>query len=260
MLWLKSHLNKDDLLMTIEKDDHQVITTVYDSHFSCDFHQHDFAHFIYVHQGCHILYTDEQSILSTPGNLIYVPSHTPHRAEVLTHSRLSFLCTTVQLQSESDKINLLSVSPIVAQLFQLWEYDQPKECLEKHYIQVLVDQTLQCETSSASLVARGSLDRRLLSVIDTLSNQPNIKISISDLAATTGASVRTLNRLFLTYFDSSFKDIRNKVVMDRAEQLMNQGMTATDIAYELQYSSLSAFSSAFKEHKKKNNLNAVLPK
>ena len=95
------------------------------------------------------------------------------------------------------------------------------------------------------------MDRRLLLVIEALSNKPNIKMSISDLSKQTGASVRTLNRLFLSSFKASFRDIRQKVVMERAEKMMAKGISATDIAFELEYSSLSSFSTAFKEHQKK---------
>ncbi|GEM75545.1 helix-turn-helix domain-containing protein [Vibrio sagamiensis] len=242
----------------MDNNDHRVITRIYDSQFSCDFHQHDFAHFIYVHQGCHILYTDEQSIMTTPGNLIYVPAYNLHRVEVLTQSRISFLCTLVQPKSKCKSIQLFTVTPLVTQLFQILENQKLEGSLEQHYIQVLADQTLQCEPASVALVAQGCIDRRLLMIIDSLSKEPNIKISLSDLASTTGASVRTLNRLFLNHFNASFKDIRSKVVMDRAEQLLNQGMSSTDVAYELQYSSLSAFSNAFKEHQKKKTLYQAL--
>ncbi len=95
------------------------------------------------------------------------------------------------------------------------------------------------------------MDRRLLLVIEALSNKPNIKMSISDLSKQTGASVRTLNRLFLSSFKASFRDVRQKVVMGRAEKMMAKGISATDIAFELEYSSLSSFSTAFKEHQKK---------
>ena len=75
-------------------------------------------------------------------------------------------------------------------------------------------------------------------------------MSISTFATSSGASVRTLNRLFQSHFNASFKDIRNTVIMERAEQLLKSGMIATDVAFELEYSSLSAFSTAFKEYQK----------
>ncbi|WP_157044454.1 AraC family transcriptional regulator [Photobacterium sp. SKA34] len=100
------------------------------------------------------------------------------------------------------------------------------------------------------LIASGSMDRRLFFIIEALSDKPNIKMSISKLSEQAGASVRTLNRLFLSHFKASFKEIRNKVVMERAEQMMKKGISVTDIAFELEYSSISAFSTAFSKYQK----------
>ena len=96
------------------------------------------------------------------------------------------------------------------------------------------------------------MDRRLLIIIEALSDKPTIKMSITQLSQKTGASVRTLNRLFLSHFKASFKEIRNKVVMERAEQMMKKGISATVVAFELEYSSLSSFSNAYNKHQKQN--------
>tara|TARA_B100001057_G_scaffold462885_1_gene516302 strand:+ start:2368 stop:2943 length:576 start_codon:yes stop_codon:yes gene_type:complete len=186
-----------------------------------------------------------------PGSLIYIPAGIPHRADVLKQSQVSLLRLPPTSIPDLTEICILDISPIVTQLFSFWENGGPEPKLESHYVHVLIDQCTFCKPANNPLIAKGGMDRRLLPVIGALSNKPSIKLSISDLSKQTGASVRTLNRLFLTNFKASFRDIRQKVVMERAEKMMSKGISATEIAFELEYSSLSAFSTAFKEHQKK---------
>ncbi|MFW7523471.1 AraC family transcriptional regulator [Vibrio ostreicida] len=233
-------------------EDHQVTLRRYESYYSGSVHTHNFAHLVYIHQGCQIVATDQNSLLSMPGTLIYIPPSVPHRADFLKQSCVSLLRLPLMSTPNKDTICTLEVLPIVTQLFSLWEQGGPDKKLVDHYVQVLVDQCLQCRPANNPLVAKGYMDRRLLLVIEALSDQPNIKMSISDLSQQTGASVRTLNRLFLTHFNAPFKEVRSKVIMERAEKLLNQGLSATDVAFDLKYSSLSSFSTAFKEHQKKS--------
>ncbi|MFC5079880.1 helix-turn-helix domain-containing protein [Vibrio thalassae] len=174
----------------------------------------------------------------------------PHRAECLKESQISLL--KVPSHSTIKDITVLTVTPLVTQLFSVLKKAVFEPTLVSQYVDVLVDQCSYCEPSNQPLVAQGVIERRMLLIIEALSGKPNIKMSISELSKQTGASVRTLNRLFLTHFQASFKDIRNKVVMDmeRAEQMIKQGTSATTVAYELKYSSLSSFSTAYSQHQK----------
>ncbi|CAH6820224.1 AraC family transcriptional regulator [Vibrio chagasii] len=239
----------------INLDDYQVMVKHHESHYSGEVHTHDYPHLVFIHEGCQIISTDKDSLLSMPGSLIYIPAGVPHRADYLKQSHVSLLRLPQASTPNITEICMLDVSPIVAQLFSVWENGGPAQKLTTHYVYVLVDQCNLCKPTNNPLIAKGGMDRRLLMVIEALSNKPNIKMSISDLSNQTGASVRTLNRLFLASFKTSFREIRQKVVMDRAEKMMAKGISATDIAFELEYSSLSAFSTAFKEHQKKSPQN-----
>ncbi len=233
-------------------NEHQLIVTYHESHHSSELHSHDYPLLAFIHKGCQILSTDKHSLLSMPGSLIYIPAGVPHCADFLKQSQVSLLRLPLTSIPELTEICMLDVSPIVTQLFRLWENGSPEPKLEPHYIHVLIDQCICCKAANNPLIAKGGMDRRLLPIIDALSNEPSIKLSILDMSKQTGASVRTLNRLFLSSFKASFRDIRQKVVMERAEKMMAEGVSATDIAFELEYSSLSSFSTAFKEHQKKS--------
>ncbi|PSX10948.1 helix-turn-helix domain-containing protein [Photobacterium angustum] len=232
-------------------EDKRLILKHFESHKSeREIHSHSYLHLVYVHKGCQILYTDQHSLLSMPGTLVCVPSNTPHRADFLEKSQISLLRLPSNFNLNINEICILKVSPFVTQLFNLWESKLFKPSLFDEYVDVLIDQCSRCVPLVNPLIASGSMDRRLFFIIEALSDKPNIKMSISKLSEQTGASVRTLNRLFLSHFKASFKDIRNKVVMERAEQMMKKGISVTDIAFELEYSSISAFSTAFSKYQK----------
>lgn len=234
-------------------EDKRLILKQYESHRPPgDFHTHSYSHLAYVHQGCQILSTDKHSLLSMPGSLVYIPAYTPHRAEFLKRSQVSLLKLPSNSTPNIKAVCMLDVSPIITQLFSVWKNKTQDPKLADQYIDVLIDQCSRCAPTTHPFVAQGSMDRRLLIIIEALSDKPTIKMSISQLSQKTGASVRTLNRLFLSHFKASFKEIRNKVVMERAEQMMKKGISATVVAFELEYSSLSSFSTAYNKHQKTN--------
>ncbi|HHQ4930125.1 TPA: helix-turn-helix domain-containing protein [Aeromonas hydrophila] len=89
------------------------------------------------------------------------------------------------------------------------------------------------------------LDVRLLRVLERVCRHPSIEYGLAELAADSGASVRTLNRLFSQQLGCSFRQWRQQVVMGRARQLQQQGQPLSRIALELSYGDFSAFSHAF---------------
>ncbi|MDL5382526.1 helix-turn-helix domain-containing protein [Aeromonas hydrophila] len=89
------------------------------------------------------------------------------------------------------------------------------------------------------------LFERLLRVLERVCRHPSIEYGLTELAADSGASVRTLNRLFSQQLGCSFRQWRQQVVMGRARQLQQQGQPLSRIALELGYGDFSAFSHAF---------------
>ena len=228
----------------------ELIVQHYDTSTVRDFHQHDHAHIVYLHKGCHIAYASDQSLLCMPGSLLYISPNTMHGVEILENTQTSLLSLPKLDHMPSKAMCILETSPLLTQLFSIWQNGGPSQSLNNEYKAVLLDQLITCKVATNPMLADGKIDRRLIPIIEAFSDKPNIKMSISTFATSSGASVRTLNRLFQSHFNASFKDIRNTVIMERAEQLLKSGMIATDVAFELEYSSLSAFSTAFKEYQK----------
>ncbi|ROS01771.1 AraC-like DNA-binding protein [Sinobacterium caligoides] len=217
--------------------------------FEKHFHQHDDkVQLAYIHSGCCIIATRSDSTLAVSGQLLWIPSGVEHRLEVLKNTRISVLYTQAEeLPSFSDTMCTLTVDGLFVQLMRYIneaKIDNNDE-IPAHYLAVVKDQLSQQTVKDDGCKATGEVDRRLLPVIQRLTLEPDIKLSLEDFAESCGASARTLNRLFQKCFGQPFRNLRQQIVMEKAQQLNRQGIAHTEIALDLGYNSLSAFSTAF---------------
>lgn len=135
------------------------------------------------------------------------------------------------------------VSPLLVGLFDRLA-DMAEPGLRDAYLTVLAAELRQTPAATGFMLSAG-LDVRLLRVLEQVCRRPSIEYGLAELAAGSGASVRTLNRLFSQQLGCSFRQWRQQVVMGRARQLQQQGQPLSRIALELGYGDFSAFSHAF---------------
>lgn len=121
--------------------------------------------------------------------------------------------------------------------------------IQHHYLAVFFDQLKKQSYQNDAYQSTNEIDKRLLPIIEALTINPDIKLSLACFSEHCGASSRTLNRLFISTFDKPFREIRQQLVMEKAWQLSRAGVAHTDIALDLGYNSLSAFSHAFNRFK-----------
>uniref|UniRef100_UPI0020B151CF helix-turn-helix transcriptional regulator n=1 Tax=Aeromonas caviae TaxID=648 RepID=UPI0020B151CF len=112
------------------------------------------------------------------------------------------------------------------------------------YLTVLGQELERADPLAARIPLTGELDPRLLRVLDRVCQAPAIHLTLTALAADCGASVRTLNRLFLQQLGGSFRQWRGQVVLGRARQLQHRGLTLAQIADRLGYEDPGALSRA----------------
>lgn len=69
---------------------------------------------------------------------------------------------------------------------------------------------------------------------------------IKKLESDLNLDLATINRYHQRYFGSSLITLRNQILLDKAKEHLQSGLTATETAYTLNYSYLQAFSNFFK--------------
>ena len=222
-------------------------------------HSHDdFVQLFYIHQGCGIARTEDKSILAVSGQLIWVPLNHRHHLKVLKDSCLSIIHVSPDdIPCFHDKMGIISTNRLMVQVMAEIEsndisrvQDPDSNCdIQHHYLAVFLDQLKKQSYQNDAYQSNDEIDKRLLPIIEILTLQPDIKLSLERFAEHCGASSRTLNRLFISTFDKPFREIRQQLVMEKAWQLSRAGVAHTDIALDLGYNSLSAFSHAFNRFK-----------
>jgi len=204
-------------------------------------HCHGGSQFCYLHRGGGVISSQAAGVLLVAGQLCLIPAGLAHEFRVLRHSRLSLIY--LDDLDGGRELTTHQVSPLLAGLFERLA-DMAESGLRDAYLTVLAAELRQAPAAAGFMLST-ALDVRLLRVLERVCRHPSIEYGLAELAADSGASVRTLNRLFSKQLGCSFRQWRQQVVMGRARQLQQQGQPLSRIALELGYGDFSAFSHAF---------------
>ncbi|MFB2873289.1 helix-turn-helix domain-containing protein [Aeromonas jandaei] len=203
-------------------------------------HSHPQAQYCYMHDGGGVITGGAASELLVAGQLCFIPAGWAHEFRVLRHSRLSLIYTPSLV---SAPFGLCQVTPLLAGLFaRLSELEEGAD--REAYLTVIGHELARSAPQAAQPALAANLDPRLLRVLERFCQAPSINTTLAELAVDCGASLRTLNRLFLQQLGCTFRQWREQVVMGGARQLQYQGFTSAQIADLLGYEDPAAFSRA----------------
>ena len=168
-----------------------------------------------------LLAATEKGELLVAGQICFIPAGWEHEFRVLRRSRLSLLYVPTSARTA---FGPLQASPLLAGLFARLP-ELVEEEVKGAYLTVLGQELERPDPLAARIHLAGEPDPRLLRVLDRVCHAPAIHLTLAALAADCGASVRTLNRLFLQQLGCSFRQWREQVVLGRARQLQHRGLT-----------------------------------
>jgi len=113
------------------------------------------------------------------------------------------------------------------------------------FMLVIIDELSQAKPTDLRLpIGR---DERLLRVLNSLMQSPGDNKGLDQWAKTSGASTRTLSRLFVKETGFTFYEWRKRLRLQEAIKRLGKGDDVTTIAFELGYNSLSAFIKMFRQ-------------
>jgi len=115
---------------------------------------------------------------------------------------------------------------------------------ERHLLDVLLDQIRGIRPGGVHLPE--PRDARARRVADLLEDDPSDRRTLAALARGSGASERTLQRLFRSETGMSFAGWRQQLRLGRALQRLAAGSSVTSVALDTGYASVSAFVSIFR--------------
>ena len=212
-------------------------------------HSHPEDQLLYASNGVLTVRTNLGVWVVPPQRAVWIPAGTPHavilsgQVSMRTLYFIPTLCSTLP-----DRCFVMNVSPLLRELI-VHACAFPKlrrsESTERRIIEIIVDQLKAVE--SIPLQLPHPSDVRAMRVAKLLFDSPGDERTLEDLCAESGASKRTIQRLFLEETRMPFAKWRQQLRLVHALQLLAAGEQVTVAAMESGYASTSAFISMFRK-------------
>ena len=213
-------------------------------------HAHPRGHIIQVEQGACWATTPEGRWLVPSGQGIWVPPWIHH--EVLTRGPVAARVIFVD-PAYSEPLpaapGTVAVSPLLAELIRracAFGNDYPEGGRESRLARVMLDEFAAMEPTA--LLVPASEDQRLGRAMARLIETPSAAVGLRDVARGSGASERTLARLFVRETGMTWTEWRTRLILVEAIDRLSRGTSVSRVAIELGYSTPSSFTYMFRKN------------
>ncbi len=211
-------------------------------------HHHPYAQLIYACEGVMQVHTKGASWLVPPTQAIWIPPHIEHWIHMRGPVEMRTLYLTEVGFEWAAHCYALHVPPLLKELI-LHMVAIQKLCTEDQKqarLIGLLSDLIAAEEDNALEVPMPT-DSRALNVANQLLRHEDFSTPLAQLVVNSGASMRTIQRLFLKETQLSLQAWKQRARMHRAVVLLSNGMNVTNVAQAVGYQSASAFIDAFKE-------------
>ena len=211
-------------------------------------HSHPWAQLIYADHGSMQVSTPTGTWLIAPTRAIWVPPGAIHEIVMRGAVDMRTLYAAPDIAAPlAQDCCVLEVIPLLRELvlhivaIGALASDSTQH---EHLRRVLVDQIAAARSHSSAL--RLPQDLRALRLAERILADPGSTRSLGPLAAGVGASLRTLQRLFLAETTITLDAWRTRARLQYALVQLSQGSSVTHVSIDAGYHSASAFIGAFR--------------
>ncbi len=213
-----------------------------------DVHTHPWAQLVYAVSGVMQVETPHAAWLAPPTRAIWVPPNMPHGIEMRgTVAMRTLYLTPVDQDGRLARCRALEVAPLLRELIlHIVRLGMLKEGVEEHLRLggLLIDLLAAAETAPLELPL--PRDPRARSLAQKILASPGEEAKLAHLSQGSGASLRTLQRLFLAETALPLEAWRRRARMQQGVVALSAGTSVTEAALVCGYQSASAFIAAFK--------------
>ena len=213
-------------------------------------HQHSWGQLNYTARGVLQLEVEGQVYLSPPSYAVWVPPHHQHscynREAVIYRSVYIAASACEQLPLQLCAVAMSDILKAILNDFAQRDVKHPMTLADQNLAQVLLDQ-LQLAPIEQAYLPYGS-SPQVNQILHSLRLQPANNATLADWAEQVFVSERTLARTFLRELGMSFGEWRQRLRFLAALEGLEQGQSVKALAFDLGYSSSSAFISMFQRH------------
>lgn len=211
-------------------------------------HRHKWGQLAYASLGVMTVSTEDGRWMVPQERAVWIPPNISH--SVQTNAQLKFrsihIAATYSKRLTS-QCRVIKVCPLLKALI-FRAVDIPKhynsDTADSRIMAVILDQIEEAEEAPLHLPM--PTDTRLLRIVEILLSNPANTSSLEEFANFSGASERTLARLFKKETGLTFGKWRQQRRLLAAVSLLTEGQPVTNVALDLGYESASAFIAMFK--------------
>lgn len=214
-------------------------------------HRHDRAQLVYASTGLMAVTTADGTWTISPSAAVWIPPHAEHeihllepaqlRTIYLDHARAAALTRTCLVLPVSALLRSLILRLIVADD----RYD-PSAIPAEQLATILVEELRVLSASQAPTRTPLPADRRLRALCLAFLENPDAAASTDDWAARFGMTRKSLTLAFRRELDMPFGSWRRRAIVEEASRRLATGQSVTQVAVDLGYESLSAFTAMFR--------------
>lgn len=213
-------------------------------------HAHAWGQLNYTSSGVMQLEIDGQHFVSPSSYAVWIPPHANHSCYNPAHVIYRSLYVSLEYCSLFPKqacgLHISDISKSILNDFAQRQLNSPTSVEDKRLAQVLLDQLSQASCISSYLPY--SANEMLMKVMHALQSDPSNTWSLAQWAEHVFVSERTLARLFVREVGISFGEWRQRLRFLCAVDELNAGKSIKEIAFDMGYSTASAFIAMFQRH------------
>lgn len=211
------------------------------------FHSHPWGEFVYCYDGLMEVKLENEHVMAPAQQGIWLPPSLRHEAlnrHETTHC--SFYLRNDACEGMPDWPCTLTINNVTrAMLAHLRKYPIPAHPTPEHlrFFEVLADQLKAAQTNKNFLPY--SNDPILMNALKQIEDHISSDIPMNELMSNIGASARTLNRRSQELLGMSLGEWKKRLKIVKSMQLLEKGEKVEVVAFEMGYSSASAFIAMF---------------
>ncbi|HGJ5898856.1 MULTISPECIES: helix-turn-helix transcriptional regulator [Arsenophonus] len=215
----------------------------------CQLHRHSFGQLIYVVKGVIEMQVATQHYIAPPEFCIWIPCGVEHATYNKKSVKFNILdiCQTVS-HVLCKKPCIIRQTPIFHTIlldFYARNITQPTSAEDIRLANVLIDQLKRSPIQKTYLPA--SKDKFLAPILAQLQQNPADNTALAIWAKRVYTSERTLSRRCQQELGMSFSEWRQRLRFLHAIMKLEQGQTVQQVAFDVGYSSASAFITMFQQ-------------
>ncbi len=214
-------------------------------------HQHDKAQLLLVYGGIAYLQTQERDLYIPSNHYIWIPGNYPHNLMFNTQDLYIINIYFPQQKAGGfyDELGIYPVSKLLSEMLSFsekWQGDYAEGSWEFEFLSTLKNVLSKENLKKFSIQLPTTDDQRLNAITNSIRTRLNESLSLEDTAKRAGMSVRSLTRLFQAKLHITYIQYLKMLRIIKAMELINDtDLNMTEIAYEVGYSNIAAFSNNF---------------